>query len=605
MIYISVPDQNRNLTFVMLVGTALAVFILGNLFYLNISILAATTRVLAVAMAVILIYYSCARIANNLAWGLALTYGLLWMVTYSLQPWLVHLFYILAAMALIDAGRHFRITAPSSLPLILGITTAAITVLFVARAYTSFDLLQRASSGALNQDTLFHASIASMMKTYGITSTGLNGLVTVPYHALSHSLFASISTISGVSVIEVYGIAPWVLFAPMLIFGIVSCTLALDQSKQLNPVLIWGLGCLSLTALPAFLSKFLVVDSYFVSESYLISLTIILAALPLLFKKNLSNPDIALGIALVLLMTYSKASVGSIYVFLWFLRLAFLNTKCTKTETGIFFAIALAFYWTAFDSANSAQTFIKINPLHFINTYSLLATAPKSSFLAHGFGVILFYSLHFIFTWLLLWYFIYHKDGRKSVIRRPVIVYSVGSASIGILIVTILEIPGGSAYYFSNVSMFVALPFILAIMASAPLKKDFKDNNIIIISLACIIALKTPSIIGSVASSFNHAFVDHTNDLVLSLIEARNRSANNVILELENLDSVINPIARCTAQPFLFPAVSERAWTGIIKDNSACEYIYYGYEQYGLPISRSGESSPPELPPGIKLQPWP
>ena len=43
---------------------------------------------------------------------------------------------------------------------------------------------------------------------------------------------------------------------------------------------------------------------------------------------------------------------------------------------------------------------------------------------------------------------------------------------------------------------------------------------------------------------------------------------------------VLNPVMRCTAAPFVFPAVSERPWMGVFLSNVPCDYKYYGFEMY-------------------------
>ena len=65
---------------------------------------------------------------------------------------------------------------------------AALVILAVDQ--TSFDIVQSLMSGRVQDDAMYHASIAAMIKQYGVTSTGLNGLIETPYHTLSHTMFA-------------------------------------------------------------------------------------------------------------------------------------------------------------------------------------------------------------------------------------------------------------------------------------------------------------------------------------------------------------------------------------------------------------------------------
>jgi len=68
-------------------------------------------------------------------------------------------------------------------------------------------------------DTLYHATIANMIRTYGVPSTGLDGLPYILYHVGSHWLFARLSNLINIPVIDFYNRAYAVIFVP---FGLSS-----------------------------------------------------------------------------------------------------------------------------------------------------------------------------------------------------------------------------------------------------------------------------------------------------------------------------------------------------------------------------------------------
>ena len=113
--------------------------------------------------------------------------------------------------------------------------------------------------------------------------------------------FASISLLSNVGVFEVYGAINWVFFAPILIFSVVVCSATLDTTGQLSMPLTWGIACVLLVVSPFLLQNWGVFDSFFVSESYLVSLGPFLLGFLLLFKRRLSILDLLL----VLILTAS------------------------------------------------------------------------------------------------------------------------------------------------------------------------------------------------------------------------------------------------------------------------------------------------------------
>ena len=43
-----------------------------------------------------------------------------------------------------------------------------------------------------------------------------------------------------------------------------------------------------------------------------------------------------------------------------------------------------------------------------------------------------------------------------------------------------------------------------------------------------------------------------------------------------------NPIKNCNTSLFIYPALTERPWTGLLKESSNCKFFYYGFNQYGI-----------------------
>ncbi|MEA5616577.1 hypothetical protein VB711_01805 [Cronbergia sp. UHCC 0137] len=63
-------------------------------------------------------------------------------------------------------------------------------------------------------DQLFHAAISNIIKTYGIPSTGIDGLVYLPYHYGSHWLFAHLSSLLNMEILIFYQLAYPVIIVP-------------------------------------------------------------------------------------------------------------------------------------------------------------------------------------------------------------------------------------------------------------------------------------------------------------------------------------------------------------------------------------------------------
>jgi hypothetical protein len=88
------------------------------------------------------------------------------------------------------------------------------------------------SFGRAPIDTLFHASICNMLRTYGVPSTGLDGLPYVPYHFGSHWIFARLCNLLDVRVIDFYNRGYPILFIPFGVLSLGSAGLALSQRRR-------------------------------------------------------------------------------------------------------------------------------------------------------------------------------------------------------------------------------------------------------------------------------------------------------------------------------------------------------------------------------------
>lgn len=70
-----------------------------------------------------------------------------------------------------------------------------------------------------------------------------------------------------------------------------------------------------------------------------------------------------------------------------------------------------------------------------------------------------------------------------------------------------------------------------------------------------------------------------------------------MILEADSTLLAGNPVTLCRARPFVFPAVSERPWIGVMAQHSDCRYEDYGYENY-RPAAGSNRALPARWPLG-------
>ncbi len=84
-------------------------------------------------------------------------------------------------------------------------------------------------NGYAHIDTLFHATLANMLRTYGTCSTGLDGLPDVLYHFGSHWVFARFSNLLDLPVIDFYNLAYPVIFAPFVTFSLLTFAVSIAE----------------------------------------------------------------------------------------------------------------------------------------------------------------------------------------------------------------------------------------------------------------------------------------------------------------------------------------------------------------------------------------
>ncbi len=619
---ISIPDARLNFLFAALFLTSLAIFTTSNLLLMDAQVFLRSAQIALPCWAMLLLFYAISRTTHSTAWGLVLTYGLMALLVFARQTWLVPVMYALALAALGYALRFLRLERRQWVTVLLMAGIAAAAIIGVDRGRPvgfsgTFDMLNRLNAGTVTTDTMYHASIAAMLKNYGVISTGLNGLVETPYHVLSHLLFASISLLSKIGVIEVYGVVHWLLFAPFLVFGVVACPVILDRDNRLQVPLVWGVACVLLAAIPVLFQPWAVWGQYFVSESYMVALGLFLLGFPLLFKQRLIMGDLILILVLTVLMTLAKMSVGPIFAGLWLVRVLFVRGKSIGIDLATLTLSATAAVWTVLQFAGNVPETFRISPLSFVVSYSFLGDAllevggavlqgtafPFVPGLLAIVSIMSFFIFHFLINWLVAFIAAYKYDF-AALFASPLAIYSLAAASVGVLFMLVVQTPGVNNYWFSNVSLFVALPGFTAWTGQWLEQRRVQPARVLGLGivLACLFGARG---FYQASSLFPEHAAAQPSVFITTLMDARESMPLNVVLKPTQAVLAGNPIRKCTAQPFAFPAVSERPWVGVVLPREDCTYQFYGYDQYGITSFQQTITMPPQILPGMDILNWP
>lgn len=598
--------------YVFLFTSMLFVYGIGNLLLLSPPALFSSSKVFLVSVCCATILYAAHKASNSIIAATAILYLLLSIPVFAQYPAAYGLFWIVFLLSVVFIINKTKLLAGFGLlrqyayiPLMSSVAILG------SQGYVTFDLFQRAAAGEVHQDTLFHASIAAMLKHYGVVSTGLHGLVETPYHAFSHGLFASISNLASVPVLDVYGSTAQILFTPLLIFYLSVLVRELDVNGQISPAFGWFATSFILVLFPALLSRWCFWDSYFVSESYLVSLGLFAALLIPLYLRAIPSSYFLYLPVLVYMMSASKASVGAIYLLLWAVRVLFLRPSSLLKNLVIVAIMSVAAYAGLAASAGANSESVSLGPLHFIRTYSfwggsitLLAKSlfdgriPAASvFIKASIAIASFLMMHYLTCWIVLVRESFAVRLR-GLLFAPASLYVASSLAAGLFFGLLFEIPGGSAYYFTNIAFFVCIPFLVFYAKEILSVAASWKSRVRLAAIVVILAISAPGLAkASIASSIHRHDAVSTN-FIDSLVQIRNQSNSRSIFSANSQSLELNPVERCTARPFVYPAVSERPWLQVVPSIPECFYQHYGYAQYGISAAGQSPSVPPVLPAG-------
>ncbi len=222
----------------------------------------------------------------------------------------VHLF----ADRLTPAARNIRVGILPALILGLVLAEAAMASV-VGTGYATPLASELAFAGAQHKDTIFHAALANMILHHGEVSLGVDGLVPVSYHVLSHRAIGIFGWLTGAPMLTAYSLALEAIILPVLNYSFLLVVLAyVSQSIESNKRLIISVTTL---ALLYFLSAF-DADSFLASESHATAMAIFMLAL-LAMAGNSTNSGftgwVVRGILLAVLIwaaSLAKISVGAV-----------------------------------------------------------------------------------------------------------------------------------------------------------------------------------------------------------------------------------------------------------------------------------------------------
>lgn len=348
----------------------------------------------------------------------------------------------------------------------LGAVVGAIVLSEADSPYANFMVETRLLSADVHTDSVQHMAISNMVMQAHTVSWGLHGAVPLSYHAFSHFVYGAIAHLLAVPVSSTYGLATLIVFAPLLFAALLAC------AGELRPDAprwsMYGAVLMLIGFLVGFVGRPMMENctlwhSYFVSESYLLGLVLFTAFLSYLLSGHWS---IALIAVFLVLLTVTKASLGAIAGAVLIVAAGRAWRAGTQTLAHLSAVVGTAgvLSTTALLAFLPEGNVGRIEFLTFVDNYM----TPRCALAGSSFGsrVAAFLVAHYAFLWLAIAAWMVGPRHSRASADTEIVVAAAVAAVVGFIPLS-MAIPGGGAYYFSNVATFAALPIVLALGADA------------------------------------------------------------------------------------------------------------------------------------------
>jgi hypothetical protein len=452
--------------------------------------------------------------------------------------------------------------------------------IFGANIHLSFSYQHAISAGLINVDTFFHAAIAAMYGNYGVTSLGLDGLVPVSYHTLSHKILAGVANIGGVEALAAYAYIYFAMGPLLLLFSIAGFACQVNRNlKFVHALLGASFAVLTVIAIPSF-ARAALWDSFFVSESYLISLVLFIASLSALIRwmqnESKESSQLVVSLALLVLAGLSKGSAGLLGLCVFG---AFGITRFRSVKYWTLLTIAtVTLYFGIFDAASGVRQSDLIYPFDFIRTYS----EPPFKITA-GLGRLFFFlGMHFLPVWICFSSGL-RRDGREYFETTEFqVIFALLAPAMALS--GLIGMAGGAAYYFSSVPSMIALCFLTPVIASRV--GGIKPGEMVLITAFACFAMDAKIYEKTAIKKLPEPLAEFRTlpSMIAQLEKIRETTPKDTAIKVENIDALVSVVG-CSAH-WLLPAVMERPIIhGLPADPKRCKQDgipagYYGLADY-------------------------
>lgn len=376
----------------------------------------------------------------------------------------------------------------------------------------------------MQTDLIHNMSIAQMIKTYGVISTGLDGLTVTPYHYGSHWVFARLSTLFNCSMIEIYNIFYPILFITLFYYWLLQAALKRGshlykyfniQLTDLSGKIFWLLFLILIIGfLPIeYAYKFGIDRSNLNSQSYLFSLIFLFITFTILHDYNqlLVNQQQLLFsclIAVMVMIIYiMKLSVGFLLIpFIGYLQ--FRHHRFFTISNLLIWAASLSILFFVHRTVSS-DVIVEYGLFDYVKRF----TEPniRHYFLPVYFIVPILYLLirSMELDQLKIKFHLFKSIQKRESIDIEILLIIV---FISLLPGNLMVINGNSGNYFSDVPRQLANILVLATVPFVSTQISYKPSYV---RFSLVLLLVFTFGIGALATITHHIHYDITKNFVL------------------------------------------------------------------------------------------
>lgn len=322
-------------------------------------------------------------------------------------------------------------------------------------------------------DTVYHVAIANMIKTYGIPSTGIDGIPYHFYHNGSHFIFAQISKVCQIDILIFYHVVFFIMWVPLLFQNLFLLT---KKFRLLFGVKIIGMFCWEylflllfffLGFLPQPVAMAMGMPPMLGNESFVVSLTFIFVLIGQWLELHPTSLIAkAHTMSRLFLWLWAPLFLGVIiwikisFYYVWAVIYAYLLLRYRKVRN-----------WDWLVSAFLCLT-LGLAIMPYISTVEAKSTFPYPfHLLIHSVGLGL-QGYFFIFHFFWSWFFIFLRLRMEKLKSRSDLFMAIRAnrlldVELLVLLCIFSLIPGvtvficgGGGYYFTEYQKWLALVFL-------------------------------------------------------------------------------------------------------------------------------------------------